>query len=337
MEQHVGIIGIRHGAGALFALDAAAQRGHCLPAPERGNIIVVVAYIADGLGTNAAAPEIAIGRDMGAGPTGITGNGLCPLMQHPFGQLIVLGAKGLGKARNAFGRRLARLLTQKISNFIVICWPRGNAPADGVQFYPFFRYFGDIAIGLEEFEPFLDRFEAVRVKTADDRVNGEHQIFVDLLEFLQPLPGRHREFPVALDAANVIMLVADAVEAQVDADAAGGAFPAHAIRHRDDALGQHAVGGDRNDFGFALLVGADDQFIQIWAQKGFTAGEGHIKGRVAQAGKDLFPLVDGKIIVGFAPDVTGAAFAVAAKADADDDRKGFNRWPAKGAKGPVKR
>ena len=132
------------------------------------------------------------------------------------------------------------------------------------------------------------------------------------------------------------LLVANTIQAEVDADAAGRAFTAHALGHCEDALSEHAIGGDGDHFGFTLLVGADHQFIQIGAQKGFATGEGHIKGRVAQTGEDLFPLVNREIVVGFAPDVTGAAFAVTAKADTDDDGERFNGRPAKGTKGPVK-
>lgn len=173
------------------------------------------------------------------------------------------------------------------------------------------------------------------VEAADHGMDGEHQIFVRLLQFLEPLPGRHREFPVALDATNVIVLVADAVEAQVNADTARGTLAAHALGHRDDALGQHAIGRDGDHFRFALLVGADHQFIEIGAQKGLATGKGHIKGGMPQAGKDPFPFVDREIVVRLAPDVTGAAFAVAAKAHADDNGEGFDRGPAESAEGPV--
>ena len=43
VEEHVGIVGVGHGAGALFAFDAPAQLFHRLTAPERGNVIVVIA------------------------------------------------------------------------------------------------------------------------------------------------------------------------------------------------------------------------------------------------------------------------------------------------------
>ena len=86
-----------------------------------------------------------------------------------------------------------------------------------------------------------------------------------------------------------------------------------------------------------MPIGADDQVVQVFAQEGFAAGKGHIKGRAAQAGKHFVPLFQGQIIVGLAPDVAGAALAVAAKADANDDGEGFDFGPAKGAKGPVER
>jgi hypothetical protein len=71
------------------------------------------------------------------------------------------------------------------------------------------------------------------------------------------------------------------------------------------------------------------------AQEGFAAGEGHVEGRTAQAGEDLLPLVDAEIVVGLAPHIAGAALAVAAKADTDHDREGFDLGPAKCSEGPV--
>jgi hypothetical protein len=139
-------------------------------------------------------------------------------------------------------------------------------------------------------------------------------------------------FPVALHAANVVMLVADAVQTQVDADAARRAFPAHALHLLQHALGQHAVGGDGDHFRLAMLVRADHHVVQVGAQEGLAAGEGHVEGRVPRLGKDLVPLLQRQVVVGLAPHITGAALAVAAEADADHDREGLDGRPAKGAK-----
>ena len=155
------------------------------------------------------------------------------------------------------------------------------------------------------------------------------------LQFLEPLPRCHRQLPIALDAPNVVMLIADTIQAEVDADAAGGTFATHAFGHRQHPFGQHAVGGDGDHFRLTVVVGANDQIIQIIAQKGLATGKGHIKGRLAQAGKDLVPFSHRQIIIRLAPDIAGATFAVTAKADADDNGKGFDRRPAKGAEGPV--
>ena len=131
------------------------------------------------------------------------------------------------------------------------------------------------------------------------------------------------------------MLIFDPVEAEVDANVRFRAFAADALDHAQRALGQHAIRWDRDHFGLAMLIRADYKFIEILSQEGFAAGEGHVKGRLAKAGKDAVPLFDGEIIVGFAPDIASATLAVAAIAHANDDRKGFDFRPAEGAKGPV--
>ena len=156
-----------------------------------------------------------------------------------------------------------------------------------------------------------------------------------LLQFLKLLPRLHGERPVALHAADVIVLVADAVQAQIDADAALGAFPAHTLDHRQHAVGEHPVGGDGDHLWLAVTVGADHHLVQILAQEGFAAGKGDVKGRCAQLLEDLVPLFHGHVVVGLAPHIAGTAFAVATKAHADDHREGFDFGPAKGAKGPV--
>lgn len=71
MEQHIGIIGVGHRAGALFALDAATHLRHRCAAPDWCDVVIILAEIAHGFGTNAAAPKVAIRRNMRARPPGI--------------------------------------------------------------------------------------------------------------------------------------------------------------------------------------------------------------------------------------------------------------------------
>lgn len=151
VEQHIGIVGIGHGASTLFTLDTAAQRGHSLTTPEGGNVIVMIAHIADRFGADTTAPEVAVGRDVGTRPAGITGDHLVALVKHPFGQLIILGTEGLGKARDPLSRRLARLLAENVGDFVIVIGERGDAPTDRVQLDPFFGDFGDVAIRLQKF------------------------------------------------------------------------------------------------------------------------------------------------------------------------------------------
>jgi hypothetical protein len=74
---------------------------HRLPAPDRHDVVVVLAQIADLLGADAAAPQVAVGRDVGAGPAGVTGDHLVALVQDPLGKLVILGTEGLREAGNA--------------------------------------------------------------------------------------------------------------------------------------------------------------------------------------------------------------------------------------------
>ena len=74
------------------------------------------------------------------------------------------------------------------------------------------------------------------------------------------------------------MLVADAVQAQVDADAAILGHSAHmrsTMLH--NAVGQHAVGGDGDHLWPAVLVGADHHLVQVLAQERLAAGESHVE------------------------------------------------------------
>ena len=54
------------------------------------------------------------------------------LAQHALGQLVILGAEGLGEAGEALGRRLARLLAQEIGDLVVVC-RRGVMPQPTVS------------------------------------------------------------------------------------------------------------------------------------------------------------------------------------------------------------
>ena len=132
MQQHVGIVGVGHGAGALLAFDAASQILHGLHRARWGDVIVVVAQIAHLLGPDAAAPDIAVGGDVAAGPAGVAGDDLVVLVQDAFGELVIVGAESLGEAGNALGRRLLGLLAEKVGDLVIFVG-RGVMPQPTVS------------------------------------------------------------------------------------------------------------------------------------------------------------------------------------------------------------
>ncbi len=92
----------------------------------------MVAQVADRLGSDAAAPDVAVGRDVTAGPTGITGNDLPSLVENSLGELVVLGTEALGDTGDAAGRALARLLAEEVGDGGVVIGLRGDVPTDGI-------------------------------------------------------------------------------------------------------------------------------------------------------------------------------------------------------------
>ena len=152
MEEHVGIAGVGHGAGAFSGGDAPAQAVHLsgLFEPDRAQVIAGPAQIAHRFGANAAGPHIPIGGDMTTGPTGLAGDNLGPFLKDPFGQLVVLGAEGLGEAGQSLRRHRLRPCRKIIGDGRVHVWSGRDIPTHRIEFYPLLGHLGDVRVGCQE-------------------------------------------------------------------------------------------------------------------------------------------------------------------------------------------
>jgi hypothetical protein len=268
---------------------------------------------------------------VGAGPASIAVDDLRALFQDTFRQLVILGAKRLRHARDPARRGAPRLRAEEIGDGRVGLRRRGDPPAHGIQLDALLGHFGDVGIGLQRLQSGIDLAETMYIEARDDGMDAEHQVALSRLQRLQSLPGRHRPLPVAGHAADVVVLLAHAVEAEVDPDLRARRLAADAFDAFDDAVAEQAVGGDRDIGGATFLIGGDDHLIEIGAQERLAASEGDVNGSASQMMEDLPPFVDGHVVVGLAPDVAGAAFGVAAEGDADDDRERIQPRPAEAA------
>ena len=75
---------------------------------------------------------------------------------------------------------------------------------------------------------------------------------------------------------------------------------------------------------------------RILAQKGLAAGKGEVERSRTNISKGSVPLLQGHIIVGFAPDIARLALAVATITDADHNGKGQHDRPIKTSERPIK-
>ena len=103
MQEHVGVAGVGHGAGALLGADAAAQLSQAayLLKPDGPQVVGGLAQVAHWIGAHAAGPDVAVGGDVRRGPASVAGDDLPLLGQDAPGELVVRGAEGDGEAAEA--------------------------------------------------------------------------------------------------------------------------------------------------------------------------------------------------------------------------------------------
>src|SRR5690606_8420308 len=78
-----------------------------LPLPYGAQVVARLPEVADGLRPGAAGPDVTVGGEVAAGPTGVAGYDL-PLLLHNLGrQPVVAGPEGLGKGSKPLGRHRA--------------------------------------------------------------------------------------------------------------------------------------------------------------------------------------------------------------------------------------
>src|SRR5204863_236871 len=69
VREHVRVSGIGQRAIALAGLDAAPQLIGLARPPDRAEVVVVLAQVAHRLRSNAAGPDVPVGRDLRRGHT----------------------------------------------------------------------------------------------------------------------------------------------------------------------------------------------------------------------------------------------------------------------------
>jgi len=116
VQEHVGVAGVGHGAGALLGADAAAQLSQAtsLLKPDGPQVIAGLAQVAHRIGAHAAGPDVAIRGDVRRGPASVAGDDLPPLGQNAFGELVVRGPEGGGEAAKTPRRRAPGLGAQEV-------------------------------------------------------------------------------------------------------------------------------------------------------------------------------------------------------------------------------
>jgi hypothetical protein len=108
----------------------------------------------------------------------------------------------------------------------------------------------------------------VLIEPADYRVHRQRQVRPRGLQRLQSRPRFHGPAPVSRHTPDVVVLVADSVQAEIDPNLAFRAFGANPVHALGDPVGQQAVSRDGDDGRPAVTIGADHHFVQILTQNG---------------------------------------------------------------------
>src|SRR5207249_7750822 len=142
-------------AGAFAGLDTLAQLGELGAPPDRAQVVVRLAQVAHRLGADAAGPDVAVGRDVAARPAGLAGDDLALLLEHPFGELVVVGTERLGQPRRLRVAGLARPRGEEVRHRRVSRRRRRDVPADRVQLDPLLGHLGNVRVRLPLLETFV--------------------------------------------------------------------------------------------------------------------------------------------------------------------------------------
>jgi hypothetical protein len=86
-----------------------------------------------------------------------------------------------------------------------------------------------------------------------------------------------------------------------------------------------------------MLIRGKHHFRQIFAQEWFAAGEGQINRSAPDVLKHARPFIEREVVVGLAPHIARAAFAIAPKRNANDDAERQQFRKTETIEGPVER
>ena len=320
MREHVRVGGVGQRAVALAGLDAAPQLIGLARPPDRAEVVVVLAQVAHRLRSNAAGPDVPVGRDLRRGHTRHARDHLALLAQRPLDELVVLAAEGLSHLRHAGELLVAHALEQRVDGDGVLLRRRRDPETDGVELYALLGDLRDVGVRLEfTLNVFAQLWERVDVEVRDDGVDPDGELLVAPLQLLEARIRLHRVVPVAAHPADLVVLQAHAVEREVDDHLGLRRRLQHTLDTARDRLVLNPVGGNVDDPRPAVAVRARDHLREVLAQRGLTPAEREPVGSAAERLEHAVPLRHREVIVGQEPHVAGLAAGVTAVADAHRD------------------
>ena len=202
----------------------------------------------------------------------------------------------------------------------------GDADAHGVKLDALLGDLGDVGVGLEAERIIIELVYVVDVEAGDDGVDADAEVGV--VELAKGAVVGLELLEVARDAADVVVLVAHAIEGEVDDELGVGASLAHGSHFGLDNLVHQAVGGDVDDAGVAVLVDGLGGLYDVLVHEGLAAADGEPEGGIAHALEGFVPFFEGELVFALHPDVACEAARVAARRGADGDAHGEHLGPA---------
>src|SRR5689334_4736738 len=178
VHEHVGVGGIGEGAVALLGLNAGADRIGLFAEPDALDVIIDAAQVEHVVGAYAAGPDVAVGVDLGGGPSRVAGYHLGFLGKDALDQLVVAHSEGLGHFGDA-GKLLALDASdQFVDGRGVFVAGRGDADANGVELDALLGDLGYVGVGLKAERVIIELAHVVYVEAGDDGVDADAEVGV---------------------------------------------------------------------------------------------------------------------------------------------------------------
>jgi hypothetical protein len=185
--------------------------------------IIEIAQIAHGLviAQGAAGPDVSVGRHVGIGNAGIAGDDLSVLFHDPNGQPVVHQTERIGDAleQDPLFHVISDLGHEKVDRTPVFLWIGRDGVVQVEHLGSLLGNFIAVAVRSQVHDKLGYFFDIVDIPAGDDRSQFHMQVGIVGLKRFQPVEQPHHFLEISLNAADVIVFIANMVQAGFDGQA----------------------------------------------------------------------------------------------------------------------